>query len=369
MGVTKKELEDRIEKLRKLMRMKSLDAVFATPGTNLFYLSGLDLWRSERLIAMFIRREGTSFLLCPSFERERVEGSPYPFDVVSWGETDDAYAMLTAEIERSGDLDRCGIEPTTWYGDFKRLADLLPEVSFSDGGAIFSKLREVKSAYEIEETGKAVRAIEGIIDETARSLREGVSEREIQGRLFSAIRERGHREGEALVQFGAGSAVPHGTPGEKRLERGEIVLFDCGVVTEGYYSDITRTFCFGQATEKMKEVYAAVYEAQRAGIGAIREGVACEEIDRETRAVVEGKGYGEYFTHRTGHGLGLYVHEEPYLVEGNRKPLVAGNIVTVEPGIYLPGRFGVRIEEDVVVTKEGSEVLSAEAPELIELAP
>jgi D-alanyl-D-alanine dipeptidase len=171
---------------------------------------------------------------------------------------------------------------------------------------------------------------------------------------------------EALVQFGPNSAIPHASAGTRTLQRGEMVLLDICVAVDGYYTDITRMTCFGDASRDMKEIYRIVYEAQQAAIAAIRPGVPCQEIDRAARRVITRAGYGDYFLHRTGHGLGMDIHETPYLVEGNDKPLVAGNVVTVEPGIYLPDRFGVRIEDDVLVTESGAEVLTDGQPALIE---
>ena len=366
MGIKESELRERIDKTAALMKEYDWDALFATPGTNFFYLSGIDLWRSERLIALVVFRQGIPLIICPAFEKKRMEASPFPFDITGWEETDDPYSMLASRAgERTG-RQRFGIEPTTWFGDFQKLKAHFPRGSFDDGGPLFEESRIVKSPYEIDMMKRAVSLVEDMIQDMARELRADVSEKEVEGKLCSLMRERGC-QGEALVQFGENSAVPHAVAGGKRLKRGEVALFDCVVRVEGYYSDITRTFCFGKASDKMKRIYAVVYEAQQKAIDRIREGVPCREIDRTAREFISEKGFGEFFIHRTGHGLGLDIHEEPYLVEGNGKPLAAGNVVTVEPGIYIPGEFGVRIEEDVVVTREGREVLSRKAPDLVEL--
>jgi Xaa-Pro aminopeptidase len=167
------------------------------------------------------------------------------------------------------------------------------------------------------------------------------------------------------VQFGASASLPHGGPRDRELAKGDAVLIDCGCRVRGYTSDVTRTVAFGAPSDEFRKVYAIVNRAQLAGIEALAAGKPAEDVDRAARKVIEDAGYGAYFTHRLGHGLGMDGHEQPYLVEGNAKPLVAGNVVTVEPGIYLPGKFGVRIEDDYGVREKGLASLSLRAGELV----
>jgi Xaa-Pro dipeptidase len=197
------------------------------------------------------------------------------------------------------------------------------------------------------------------IEASHRRLSRGMTESELSGILEQEFRKVGVSGG-GLVQFGPSAALPHGAPGDRALERGDVVLIDAGCRVRGYTSDVTRTVSFGPPKDEVRKVYDAVDRAQKAGIDALRAGAAGEEVDRAARRVIEEAGYGPFFTHRLGHGLGMDGHEEPYLVRGNAVPLAAGNTVTVEPGIYLPGRFGVRIEDDYAVAESGApESLSA----------
>jgi Xaa-Pro dipeptidase len=221
-------------------------------------------------------------------------------------------------------------------------------------------LREVKSPAEQSFIRAAGVRTVAAIEATWARLRAGTSEREgaaILGEEFARV----GIPSDGLVQFGPSSALPHGGPGDRRLAVGDVVLIDCGCEVHGYTSDITRTAAFGRADEKVRRVYDVVARAQRAGIDALTAGAAGERVDAAARKVIADAGFGEFFTHRLGHGLGMDGHESPYLVAGNVRPLVAGNVETVEPGIYIPGEFGVRIEDDYAVTSGRAERLSPEA--------
>jgi Xaa-Pro dipeptidase len=197
-------------------------------------------------------------------------------------------------------------------------------------------------------------------------MRAGMSESEVARILEEEFANQGTRGG-GLVQFGPSAAFPHGAPAERRLAKGDAVLIDCGCKVRGYSSDITRTVSFGPPSDEFRKVYAIVDRAQLAGIEALKAGVAAEDVDRAARKVIEDAGYGKYFTHRLGHGLGMDGHEQPYLVRGNKKPLASGNVETVEPGIYIPERFGVRIEDDYAVQATGPRSLSVRPGEMVTL--
>ena len=201
---------------------------------------------------------------------------------------------------------------------------------------------------------------------THRLLREGMTEREAGDVLTGELRRLGVRGG-ALVQFGASAALPHGGPSDARLAKGDVVLIDGGCRVRGYTSDVTRTVAFGSASDELRKVYPVVDAAQRAAFSAFRAGAIPEEVDRAARKTIEDAGYGPFFTHRLGHGLGMDGHEAPYLVKGNRVPLVPGNVCTLEPGIYLPGKFGVRIEDDAAAVAGGNEPLSTRPGALVVL--
>jgi Xaa-Pro dipeptidase len=232
--------------------------------------------------------------------------------------------------------------------------------------AIIAQLRLIKDADEIAAMRRAVEITERALDDVLDAVRVGMTERQIDNLLTQALQQRG-AEGlafEPLIQSGPNSALPHATAGERAVQAGDVLLLDFGVTFGGYLSDITRTFVVGQALDEIKKIYELVKQANTAGRAAAKPGVSGQDVDRAARKVIEDAGYGQYFTHRTGHGLGLEGHEPPYMVEGNVVPLAVGNTFTIEPGIYVPGLGGVRIEDDLVVTENGAESLTTYDREL-----
>ncbi|HUM02400.1 MAG TPA: M24 family metallopeptidase, partial [Thermoanaerobaculia bacterium] len=229
--------------------------------------------------------------------------------------------------------------------------------TIEDATAIFDGLRRVKSPEEQAMIRAAGERTTLAIAATHARIRRGMTEQQVSNILDEEFKRLGVRGG-GLVQFGPSSAFPHGTPEPRTLAKGDVVLIDCGCKVHGYNSDVTRTVAFGSASDEVRKVYEIVEHAQSAGIASLKAGAIPEEVDRAARQVIEGAGYGEFFSHRLGHGLGMDGHESPYLVRGNRTPLVAGNVVTIEPGIYMPGKFGVRIEDDYAVREKDPEGLS-----------
>jgi Xaa-Pro aminopeptidase len=225
-----------------------------------------------------------------------------------------------------------------------------------------AQLREIKTADELSLLRCSAEVTDAVYEECLPALREGMTELEMQEVIAQAYKRRGTRPAFAIVCFGANSALPHHHTGESRLKRGDIVVLDIGCVLDGYASDITRTVAFGDPDPEAFRVYEVVYAAHRAAFEAGRPGVTCESVDRAARAVIEQAGYGENFIHRTGHGIGLSTHEPPYIVEGNTRLLEEGMCFSDEPGVYLPGRFGVRVENIVTVTADGLRYLNADPP-------
>ena len=344
---------DRQSRLRAGARSRGLDALVITPSTNLAYASGLSMGRSERLTALLLFTDGPAVLVTPSFEESNVTRDATIDDVRTWKEEEDPIALAAKLLARK----TVGIEGSTAYSTATLLAaaaDARPQ----DATAIFDALRSVKSADELAYIREAARRTVAAIGATHEKLVAGMSEREVSGILSQEFSRLGVR-GDGLVQFGPSSALPHGGPGDRALAKGDAVLIDCGCRVRGYTSDVTRTVAFGPPSDELRKVYGVVDRAQAAGIAALAVGRTGEEVDRAARKVIEDAGYGAYFTHRLGHGLGMDGHEQPYLVKGNRTPLVAGNSVTVEPGIYMPGKFGVRIEDDYAVGDKETINLSA----------
>jgi len=240
-----------------------------------------------------------------------------------------------------------GIDGSTAYATAAALS-AAASAKLEEASPLFDPLRMIKSEEEQGFIRDAGRRTNLAIDATHKRMRTGMTESDVARILEEEFARQGAAGG-GLVQFGPSSAFPHGGPAERRLAKGDAVLIDCGCRVRGYHSDVTRTVAFGTASDEMRKVYGVVDKASLAGIGALKAGTTGEEADRAARKVIEDAGYGQYFTHRLGHGLGLDGHEPPYLVHGNSQPLAAGNTVTIEPGIYMPEKFGVRIEDDYAV--------------------
>ena len=339
---------ERQAKLRAAAKSRGWEAILVTPSTNLAYATGLSMSRSERLTALLLFSDGPAVLVTPAFEESNVTRDASVDDVKTWQEDQDPIG-LAAKLLTGKSM---GIEGTTAYSTAS-LISAAASAKTEDATPVFDALRSVKSDEELSFIREAGRRTVLAIAGTHARLRRGMTEQEVSVVLEEEFAKVGVR-GDGLVQFGPSSSLPHGGPGDRALSRGDVVLIDCGCRVRGYTSDVTRTVAFGTPSDEVRKVYGVVDRAQVAGIAALDAGRTGEEVDRAARKVIEDAGYGAYFTHRLGHGLGLDGHEQPYLVKGNRKPLVAGNTVTIEPGIYLPGKFGVRIEDDYGVKDKGA---------------
>ncbi len=350
---------ERQAKLRAEAKARGLDALFVTPSTNLAYSANLSIGRSERLTALLLFSDGPAVLLTPSFEEANHKLTAVVDDVKTWQEDEDPIALAGKLLSGKKTV---GIEGSTNYATVTALSQASP-AKIEDGTAVFDTLRMIKSAEEQAFIRDAARRTNLAIEETHKRMRSGMSESDVARILEEEFTKQGARGG-GLVQFGPSSAFPHGAPAQRRLAKGDPVLIDCGCRVRGYSSDITRTVSFGPPSDEFRKVYATVDRAQMAGIEALKTGAAGEDVDRAARKVIEDAGYGKYFTHRLGHGLGMDGHEPPYLVRGNKKPLATGNVETIEPGIYIPDRFGVRIEDDYAVQPEGPKSLSVRPGEM-----
>jgi len=353
----------RQERVREGMRKADLGALIVVPSTNLAYAANLDVHRSERLIALVLRADKGAVLISPSFEEERVRRDAVVTDVLTWREEEDPIALLKKAL---AGVTRAGFEGSTDWHTVTLLRQAKGPLS-TDATALFDALREVKREEELVLLRDAAARTERAIAATHRRLEDGLSERRIAEILEDEFRKERVRGG-GLVQIGPSSALPHGGPSDQVLKKGSVLLIDCGCRVRGYSSDITRTVSWGPPSDEVRRVYATVAKAQAAGRAVFRAGARPEDVDRAARKVIEDAGHGAYFTHRLGHGLGMDGHETPYLVKGNKTPLVAGNVCTIEPGIYQPGRFGVRIEDDFRVTAGEAEAFLNPPAELAVLA-
>ncbi|MBC8647762.1 MAG: aminopeptidase P family protein, partial [Thermoanaerobaculia bacterium] len=351
---------ERQARLKAAAKASGLDVIFVTPSSNLAYISNLSMGRSERLTTLLLFTDGPSVLVTPHFEEGVVRREAATDDLKTWTEEQDPIPLVVKALGKSR---RIGVEGTTAYATSARLARAAEGASLEDATSLFDAMRRVKTDAEMAFIRDASNRTVTAIEATHKRLRRGVTEREVAGMLeeeFGKLLVRGG----GLVQFGPSASLPHGSPGNRELARGDVVLIDAGCRVRGYTSDVSRTVSFGPPSDEVRKVYAAVDRAQLAGIQALKPGATGEEVDRAARKVIEDAGYGSYFTHRLGHGLGMDGHEHPYLVKGNTTPLVAGNTVTVEPGIYLPEKFGVRIEDDYGVREGNPASLSVRPWEL-----
>lgn len=355
-AVPEQEIQSRWDILQQKLKDTHYDAMLIPLGVNFTYYFKKEGKPSERLTIGVISRDSDPFIVTPSFERSNLAGSTGLDDIAVWEETESPYKVAAKEFKDRGIGKNLVVDPHLWYVETQMLAKA-GKFEFSSGHEIIYDQRSVKSEWEISQLQAAAKASSQGILNAIPQLKVGMSELEylkiVQSEM-SAL--SGSSLAFGLIQFGEHSAIPHGMPSGKRLENDRVVLMDCGTPVNGYQGDITITIPFGKPKD-FEKIYEIVYAANRAAFDADKAGMIPSELDAVARNYITEKGYGEYFTHRLGHGLGLEVHETPYIVGTNSTPLKDGNCHTIEPGIYMPGKFGVRIEDDVLVTAKGAELL------------
>ncbi len=351
--LTPLDFEIRAERLRALMSTKNVDALYLNGGSSLEYFAGMRWGLSERMFALIIPARGELAYVCPRFEEGRArEQIRFGKDIRAWEEDESPYALVKAVLQdRKAASGRIAIEPGVREFVVDGLKQECAAAEFINGEDLVAACRMVKSKKELDYISLACEITKKAYSATLRTLREGMSQSEL-GRNVSLAHGKLGAPGYAAVAFSANSAFPHGSMIERTLKSGDVVLMDGGCRVEGFQSDITRTIVFGKPTDKVLRVWAIVKKAQEAALAAAGPGVPCEAIDAAARKVITDAGYGpgyKYFTHRLGHGIGLDGHEHPYIVRGNKMPLSPGMTFTDEPGIYIEGQFGVRIEDCVYI--------------------
>jgi len=353
--------EDTVKKAQEIMKNRGLGAIFLHPGVNTYYFTGLMKASFERLLTVIIPDEGEPVAVVPGFEVESLmKYSKIKYrDVRGWSEDQDPYILVGRVVEELGkSKSTIGIDGKMEYIFFEGIQRALPCARFIGAADVLNELRLIKSRDEVELMRKAARIICKAIKAAFESVSSGRTEIEVSEVLHGEIRRHGGlSRGYGNVFFGPTSALPHPQSSEKKIESGEIVLIDVGAQYQWYFSDVTRAAVLGQPTEKQKRLYGIVLNAQKTACEAVRPGIEAQELDRTARRIIREAGFGQNFRHRLGHGLGLEVHEGPYIVEGNRLRLRPGMTHSVEPGIYLLGEFGIRIEDDVAVTEKGCDNL------------
>ena len=358
--ITKEERFARQEKAHELMRAQNIYALFFEGGTTMNYFTGITWGRSERLFAMILPQNGEPQFIAPKFEESRAYEQVGDARLMTWEEHESPYDLIKQIMkEKRMTTGRVGIEETTRYFVTENLHLNLPSMQFVSGTPVTAGCRSVKSAHEIELMQIANDITAEVFTAAVASLKEGMTEREFGSVISKLFSEYGVGGG-ALVLFGKASAHPHGLEEVHTLSEGDIVLIDGGCSVQGYASDVTRTTVFGRPSDKMKSVFEIVRNAQSAALAAAKPGVAAEEIDAAARMVIVEAGYGpdyKYFTHRLGHGIGMEGHEWYYLVRGNKRLEVPGNMHSNEPGIYIVGEFGVRLEDEMLITENGAKLL------------
>jgi Xaa-Pro dipeptidase len=371
--ITAQERGERQDKARQLMRLNSIDAVLLMSGTSLEYFAGIHWWPSERTFAMVLPANGKPFFVCPAFEQARVmeqlANSPQAgiADIRIWQEDGSPYQKLAQGLHDLGlTTGTLGIEETVRFVFSNAFSQAAPQIRMVSAAPVSAGCRMIKSAHEIALMRLACKATLSVYEAVFKSLREGMTDSDIRGLVQSAYGKVGF-EGDVDVSIAANSSSPHGSTEVQRVREGSIIMLDDGCLVEGYTADITRTFVLGNPTDKMKKVFDIVHRAQSAALQAARPGVPCENVDAAARKIISDAGYGpdyKFFTHRLGHGMGMDGHEWPYLVRGNKVLLEPNMVFSDEPGIYIPGEFGIRLEDDMHITENGAELFTAQSPSL-----
>lgn len=359
---------DRLQRVARAMDEHDLDVLLLTPGASMFYLSGFDHGHAaERLLALVVRRDGSASWIAPVMNVPQLEAHASPeHPIRAWT---DAETFLPALKDAVGGARTVAFDDEARAAFLMDLTAVSPQVALRKASTILRPLRARKTAEELDRLRAAGKVVDATIPEAIALCRPGRSEAEVEAELRRALVKRAPDQSVAftIIASGPNAALPHHETGSRKLQQGDVVICDFGTREPGgYHSDITVTCCVGEPNDpEVRKVYRAVWQAQRAAIDAVRPGATCESIDRAARGVIEAAGYGDRFLHRTGHGLGLQVHEPPYMVSGNAETLEEGMTFSIEPGIYLPGRFGVRLEIIASVSKDGVSLINApSAPEL-----
>lgn len=348
---------DRLQRAQGEMERQGIDLLVVGPSDDLIYLIGYPGHESERMSVLVLPREGTPHYVVPRLEAPHLAQQRDLLEVITWEETEQPAAKAAA-APGAAQAGVVAVSDDLWSVFTLRLQAALPQARWVEGGQLLRPLRMIKDNREIEFLAEAARLTDETWEEFIRQPISGQTELQARERLQEAIKARGLHPTFCIVASGPNAASPHHMPGERIIGPGDSIVCDWGGTYHNYHSDVTRSAHVGEPSPEYVRAYEAVLAANQATLDAMRPGVACQELDRTARGLLTEAGYGENFIHRVGHGLGLSVHEEPYLVEGNTLPLAEGMVFSDEPGVYLSGEFGIRIEDTVVVTATGGRRLN-----------
>jgi Xaa-Pro dipeptidase len=371
--ITVAEREERAERAWRLMAENQMDAIMLIGGTTMKYFANIDWWLSERTFALILPAKGKAFFVCPGFEedraREQINRGPFAGnpDIRIWQENESPYERVAQGLKDRGIANgRIGVEETVWFVYSDGVAQAAPGVTLTSATPVTAGCRMHKTQHEIELMQLANTVTIKAYEAAWRSLQAGMTQQDFARMVSQAHAQLGF-EGEAGVQVGPYSALPHGSIEPQKVEEGTILLIDGGCSVEGYNSDISRTFVLGKPTDKMLKVFDIVHRAQAAALAQARPGVEAQSVDAAARKVIEDAGYGpgyKYFGHRLGHGIGMDGHEWPYLVGGDRILLEPRMTFSDEPGIYIRGEFGVRLEDCMHITEDGAKLFTGQSASL-----
>ncbi|MFF1572984.1 aminopeptidase P family protein [Leifsonia sp. NPDC058292] len=363
--ITSEHFAERLRRGAEDARAAGFDGLLIAPGADLAYFADyLPVATTERITLLVVPADGEPAMIVPALEHDsavdtRAAGA---IRFVDWSDGTDEYVPTAALLKPHG---RYAVSDATWAMHLLALQAKLPDARFESISHALPLLRAVKSDDEIDRLSAAGAAADATFEDILGVRFAGRTENEVAADLARLLREHGHSQVDfTIVGSGPNGADPHHEAGGRTIEQGDMVVLDFGGIVDGYGSDTTRTVHVGEPTDEEHEVFEVVKRAQQAAFEAVAVGVACQEIDRAARAVIEDAGYGEFFIHRVGHGIGMTTHEPPYMVEGEQRPIEAGMCFSIEPGIYLPGRFGVRIEDIVVAADDGAHRLNNTSREL-----
>ncbi len=371
--ITMDERAARQQRARELMEVNKLDAILLMEGTSLNYFTGIRWWGAERLFVMILPRTSPPLFIGPAFERDRaleqIARSPdgAKADLRVWEEHENPYTLVVQGLKDRGvATGNIGLEERIAFVFSDNLSRTLPQLRFVSATPVTAGCRMIKSEHEIALMRLASQVTWSAYQAAYLSVKEGMTQTQLSDLIAAAHKQLGF-EGGADVQVGEYTAFPHGSVTPQTLSEGKIVMMDGGCSVEGYQSDLTRTFVLGKPSDKMRQVFDIVLKAQTTAVKTARPGLECQAIDAAARKVIDDGGYGpdySHFTHRLGHGIGMDGHEWPYLVRGNTLPLAPNMTFSDEPGIYIRGEFGIRLEDDMHITSNGAELFTAQSPSL-----
>lgn len=362
-------MNDRLTGLQKWLKGKNAGAMLVSAPINIFYLSGFKSDPHERFLGLFVFQDGPAVLVCPAMEIENVRQTDFDGEVIGYSDHENPWDKIASLFKSKTDTTQMTLAAELTHLTYSRAQDLQQlggQVELIDAEEAIGKLRRIKTAGEIKAMQKAAEMADFAVQTGIKAIKKGRTEQAIIAEIEYELTKRGYSEMAftTMVLTGEKTALPHGRPGSRQIKEGDFVLFDLGIVADGYCSDITRTVVYKHASEEQMKIYDTVLQAEMKAIEEVKTGMKIGDLDKVARKVIEAAGYGEYFTHRLGHGLGIEAHEAPSMSENNTDTFEDGMAFTVEPGIYIPGTGGVRIEDDIVLENGQPRILTQYPKEL-----